>query len=193
MEPMVLSAREQNTLREQTLMGAVRQYGQRLFRFIRGRVETDEDAEDILQDVWFQFANQPEAELIDSVSGWLHRVARNRIVDTARKKRPERLEDFAREDEDGNFSLPEFLLGQAATAEDEFFRQMFWEELNAALDELPEHQRYVFIQNELEGRTLQQIADETQANLKTVISRKNYAVKHLRKRLEALYRDLENN
>lgn len=179
--------------RENTLLSAVGQYGKRLFRFIRGRVETDEDAEDILQDVWYQFANQPEAELIDSVSGWLHRVARNRITDVARKKKPERLESLAREDDDGSFVLPDFLMAQAATAEEDFFRQMFWEELNAALDELPENQKYVFVQNELEGRTLQQIADETDTNLKTIISRKNYAVKHLRRRMDALYRDLENS
>lgn len=175
---------------EQSVIQAVRTYGKQLFSFIRGRVPTDEDAEDILQDVWYQLSNQPEVEAIESVSGWLYRVARNRITDVFRKKKPEALEDFGYENEDGEWLLKDILLADEFSPEDENLRQLFWEELMAALDELPEKQREVFILNELEDWTLQQIADEKEENLKTIISRKGYAVKHLRSRLESLYQDL---
>ena len=174
---------------EQSVIQAVRTYGKQLFSFIRGRVPTDEDAEDILQDVWYQLSNQPEVEAIESVSGWLYRVARNRITDVFRKKKPEALEDFGYENEDGEWLLKDILLADEFSPEDENLRQLFWEELMAALDELPEKQREVFILNELEDWTLQQIADEKEENLKTIISRKGYAVKHLRSRLENLYQD----
>ncbi len=174
---------------EQSVIQAVRTYGKQLFSFIRGRVPTDEDAEDILQDVWYQLSNQPEVEAIESVSGWLYRVARNRITDVFRKKKPEALEDFGYENEDGEWLLKDILLADEFSPEDENLRQLFWEELMAALDELPEKQREVFILNELEDWTLQQIADEKGENLKTIISRKGYAVKHLRSRLENLYQD----
>lgn len=175
---------------EQRVIQAVRTYGKQLFSFIRGRVPTDEDAEDILQDVWYQLSNQPEVEAIESVSGWLYRVARNRITDLFRKKKPEALEDFGYENEEGEWLLKDILLADGFNPEDEDIRQIFWEELMAALDELPEKQREVFILNELEDRTLQDIADEKGENLKTIISRKGYAVKHLRSRLENLYQEL---
>lgn len=175
---------------EQSVIQAVRTYGKQLFRFIRGRVPTDEDAEDILQDVWYQLSNQPEVEAIESISGWLYRVARNRITDVFRKKKPEALEDFGYENEEGEWLLKDILLADNFSPEDEHIRQLFWEALMAALDELPEKQREVFILNELEDNTLQQIADLKGENLKTIISRKGYAVKHLRSRLENLYQDL---
>ncbi|MFN7120300.1 MAG: RNA polymerase sigma factor [Saprospiraceae bacterium] len=177
---------------EQRVIQAVRTYGKQLFSFIRGRVPTDEDAEDILQDVWYQLSNQPEIEAIESVSGWLYRVARNKITDLFRKKKPEALEDFGYENEEGEWLLKDILLADDFSPEDEHIRQLFWEELMAALDELPEKQREVFILNELEDKTLQEIADERGENLKTIISRKGYAVKHLRSRLENLYQDLIN-
>lgn len=175
---------------EQNVIQAVRTYGRQLFGFIRGRVPTDEDAEDILQDVWYQLSNQPEVEAIESVSGWLYRVARNRITDWFRKKKPESLEDYGYEDENGDWNISEVLLMDSFTPEDEHLRELFWEALFAALDELPEKQREVFVLNELEDMTLQEIADQNGENLKTIISRKGYAVKHLRKRLEDMYKDL---
>ncbi|MBK7869939.1 MAG: RNA polymerase sigma factor [Saprospiraceae bacterium] len=175
---------------EQNVIQAVSTYGKQLFGFIRGRVPTDEDAEDILQDVWVQLSNQPEVEAIESVSAWLYRVARNRITDWFRKKKPESLEDYGYEDEDGEWNIAEVLLMDSVTPEDEHLRELFWEALFAALDELPEKQSEVFILNELEQMTLQEIADAKGENLKTIISRKGYAVKHLRKRLEDLYKDL---
>ncbi len=161
----------------------VKEYSTRLFRFIRGRVGSDQDAEDILQEVWYQLSHSVNIEEISQISGWLYRVARNKITDTYRKKRPDALEDY---DYDG-FRLKDILLADAPTPEAEELKEMFWNELFAALDELPDKQRQVFVENELEDKTLQQIADETGTNLKTVISRKGYAVKHLRRRLAALY------
>lgn len=166
----------------------VRDYGTRLFRFIRGRVGSDEDAEDILQDVWYQLSRSVNIEEIEQISGWLYRVARNKIVDRYRKQQPDSLEDYRYGDE-GAFSLQDILLAEATDPATEDLKELFWQELLVALEELPDKQRRVFVANELEGQTLQQIADEGGEKLKTIISRKGYAVKHLRRRLEALYHE----
>ncbi len=176
----------------QNIIQAIQDYGRQLFGFIRSRVKTNEDAEDILQDVWYQFSNQPEREAIESVSGWLYRVARNKITDRYRKKKNESLEDYSFYSEDGDVNFKEILLADNNNPETEHLRQLFWEELFSALDELPENQRRVFIKNELEDVTLQEIADKEGEKLKTIISRKRYAVLHLRKRLESLYNDIIN-
>jgi RNA polymerase sigma factor (sigma-70 family) len=176
--------------REKVIQRAVTTYGQRLFRFIRDRVSTNADAEDILQDVWYQFSRVVDLGAIEQVSGWLFRVARNRVTDSYRKQRPALLEDMAYEDEDGDRFLDNSILADFNTPEDEALREVIWEALFEALDELPEAQREVFVKNELEDQTFQQIADETGVNIKTLISRKRYAVQHLRKRLQYLYDDL---
>ncbi|MEJ0106497.1 MAG: RNA polymerase sigma factor [Bacteroidota bacterium] len=178
--------------RQQNIIQAIQNYGRQLFGFIRSRVKTNEDAEDILQDVWYQFSNQPEREAIESVSGWLYKVARNKITDRYRKKKNESLEDYSFYDEEGGLNFKEILLADNNNPETEHLRQLFWEELFAALDELPENQRSVFTRNELEDMTLQEIADKDGEKLKTIISRKRYAVLHLRKRLESLYNDIIN-
>ncbi|WP_020604638.1 RNA polymerase sigma factor [Spirosoma spitsbergense] len=177
---------------KRTIIETVREYGNRLSRFIRGRVKTDEDAEDILQDVWYQLSNVVDLEGIESISGWLFQVARNRITDTYRKKKEESFTDLTPDDEADGFSIRDLLLADAETPDDQFFKDLFWEELMRALDELPDNQRTVFVQNELEEVTLQEIADQTGENLKTIISRKRYAVQHLRKRLKSLYDELDN-
>ncbi len=174
---------------KQNTASIVRAYGKRLFGFIRPRVSSDADAEDVMQDVWYQFARIAEVAPIEQIGSWLFRVARNRITDLYRKRRNDALEDYAMEDEDGDLYYPDVLLTASDTPESEFFRQLFWEELFAALDELPEAQRDVFVWNELEDQTLQEIADRTGDNIKTLISRKRYAVQHLRRRLDALYRE----
>lgn len=174
------------------ITATIQEYGKRLFRFIRGKVNTDEDAEDILQDVWYQLSNAVNIEEIEQMSGWLHRVARNKITDSYRKKKPELLDDFAYENEDGEFGFADILLLDSSDPETRYIRDLFWEELFAALDELPQNQKDVFVQNELENKTLQQIADASNENIKTIISRKGYAVKHLRKRLQNLYDELIN-
>jgi RNA polymerase sigma factor (sigma-70 family) len=177
---------------KQNIVQAVKDYGRKLFGFIRGRVNTDEDAEDILQDVWYQFSNTAATQTIEQVSGWLFAVARNKITDRYRKKQPELIDDLSYEDEDGELHFTDILLTDINNPETEHIKNIFWEELFTALDELPENQRTVFVQNELEDKTLQQIADESGENLKTIISRKRYAVLHLRKRLQHLYNDLLN-
>lgn len=175
-----------------TILETVKQYGNRLSRFIRGQVKSDEDAEDILQDVWYQLARVVDLDGIESLSGWLFQVARNRITDTYRKRKDDSLSDLMGDEDNDDFRFREILLADAETPEDQFFKDIFWEELMKALNELPENQRIVFVQNELEDRTLQEIADETGENLKTIISRKRYAVQHLRKRLQRLYDELDN-
>jgi RNA polymerase sigma factor (sigma-70 family) len=180
-------------LQKQNIIQTVKNYGTKLLGFIRSRVRTDEDAEDILQEVWYQLSSRPQTDALESVSGWLYQVAKNKITDRARKKKPELLDDYASEDEDGAFHFPEMLLAGDDTPETEMLRQLFWEELFTALNELPANQRRVFIWNELDDMTLQQIADKENENIKTIISRKRYAVQHLRSRLETLYHDYFNN
>lgn len=168
----------------------VQEYGKRLFRFIRRRVRKDADAEDILQDVWYQFSNVVNVEPIEQLGAWLFTAARNRVTDSYRKRRPYSLEDFLYEDEEGDYHIKDILLGEEASPEMHYLRQVFWDQLMDALDELPEAQRDVFVWNELEDETFQSIADRTGENIKTLISRKRYAVQHLRKRLDILHREL---
>ncbi|GLU53825.1 RNA polymerase subunit sigma-24 [Dyadobacter frigoris] len=174
------------------IAGTIKEYGKRLFGFIRNKVRSEQDAEDILQDVWYQLSNVINIEEIDQMSGWLHQVARNKIIDKYRKKTPELLDDFTYENEEDSFSLSDILLADNYTPETEYIREVFWKELFLALEELPENQRQVFVWNELEDVTLQDIATNTNENLKTIISRKGYAVKHLRKRMKTVYDEFFN-
>jgi RNA polymerase sigma factor (sigma-70 family) len=178
---------------KKSVASAMNNYGKRLSGFIRGKVNSAEDAEDILQEVWYQLSNLPSIDEIESISGWLYSVARNKITDLFRKKKHKSLNDFSFENEDGALSFKEILLLDETSNPDlAFFKELFWKELLAALDELPENQRQVFVQNELEDMTLQEIADQNHENLKTVISRKGYAVKHLRKKLNYLYNEINS-
>ncbi len=173
--------------RQQSIIYAVQNYGKRLFSFIRSRVKNDQDAEDILQDVWYQLSSIIEIEPIDQLSAWLYRVSRNRIVDKKRKQTPQSLEDLAYEDEDGEMVFPEDLLSDIRNPEMEFEQTYLKEMFFKAIDELPEKQKEVFVLNELEDLTLQEIADKTSENIKTIISRKRYAVAQLRERLQEIY------
>jgi RNA polymerase sigma factor (sigma-70 family) len=178
--------------KKQNIIQTVKEYGQRLFGFIRGRVPSDEDAEDILQDVWYQLINQPETEMIESVSGWLYRVARNKITDTYRKKRTAPLTGTD-SDEDEEWMVPAFMTAAGNDPETFQLKRLFHQSMVEALEELPAAQRNVFIWNELEDRTLQEIADREGENIKTIISRKRYAVQHLRNRLAFLYDEFLND
>lgn len=173
--------------RERKISGVINEYGNRLFRFIRGRVPTNADAEDIAQEVWYQLSRVVELDSIEQVGGWLFRVARNRITDSYRKQRPDFLEDEAFENDEGEISFKELLIAESTSPEDENLKEIFWQELFEALDELPENQKNVFVWNELEDQTFQEISDRTGVNIKTLISRKRYAVQHLRSRLESVY------
>jgi RNA polymerase sigma factor (sigma-70 family) len=170
----------------------VKDYGKRLFSFIRSRVNTNEDAEDILQDVWYQLSIINSGS-IEQLGAWLYRVAQNKIIDRYRKQKPEAIEDYSYEDEDGEMNFKEILLqDEEDDVELKYLKKLFWEELFTALGELPEAQRKVFVLNELEDKTFQEIADETGENIKTLISRKRYAVFYLRERLSILYEEIVN-
>jgi RNA polymerase sigma factor (sigma-70 family) len=175
--------------RNQRIGAWVKDYGKRLFGFIRGRVNSDEEASDILQDVWYQLSSVVNLDEIEQVGSWLFRVARNKITDDYRKKQVRTTDNLDILNEEGDFELREILLADSSNPESAELRDLFWAELFNALDELPEKQRQVFVWNELEDLTLQEIADKTGENLKTIISRKGYAVKHLRSRLEELYNE----
>jgi len=174
--------------RKQNIIEAVKNYGKRLFYFIRGRVNTDEDAEDILQDVWYQFSNVMNSEPIEQASAWLYRVARNRIIDKYRRHQP--LEEMFIDDEESEFNFREILLTENASPETEYLRNLFWEQLFSALNELPGEQRQIFVWNELEDISFNEIAERTGEKINTLISRKRYAVLHLRKRLEQLRKEI---
>jgi RNA polymerase sigma factor (sigma-70 family) len=174
----------------QHIIQTVKDYSKRLFSFIRAKVRTDEDAEDILQEVWYQLSKAVNMIEIEQMSGWLYQVARSKIIDKYRKKKPYALQTYSIDDEPEAFGLKELLLIEETDPEAQYIREVFWQALFKALEELPEKQRQVFVLNELEEMTLQQIAEQTGENLKTIISRKRYAVKHLRQRLALLYKDL---
>lgn len=172
------------------IMQAVQDYGNRLFSFIRNRVKSDEDAQDILQDVWYRLSNSSEAEPIEQLGSWLFTVARNRITDMYRKQKPSSLDDFIYEDEDGEVNYKDILLSDFKSPEDEELKKMFWDEFSKALDELPKEQKEAFVQNELEDKTFREISEKTGESIKTLISRKRYAVLHLREKLDSLYSEL---
>lgn len=186
--PSIKMTANRNT---ETLSQTVGRYGKQLLQFIRQRVPRLEDAEDIVQDVWYQLSRLGNVEELDSVSGWLYRVARNRITDLYRKRKTDSLEEITASDEETSFYFKEILLlDDQAHPEMKFFKDRFWQTMLDALDELPANQRLVFVEHEIEEKTLQQIADEQSENIKTIISRKGYAVKHLRNRLMPLYNEL---
>jgi RNA polymerase sigma factor (sigma-70 family) len=179
--------------KSRSITATVKQFGDKLLGFVRQKVNSEEDAQDILQDIWYQLTRLNNAGELENIGAWLYRVARNKIVDGYRKKSTESLEDFGYENEEGELNFKEiFLLDDSNNPEDAFFKELFWEELSKALSELPEKQREVFELNEIEGFTLQEIADKSGANIKTIISRKGYAVKHLHKRLAYLYNELNS-
>ena len=187
---MNYSTSEQNT---NSISNTIQEFGEKLFGFVRKKVKTTEDAEDILQEVWFQLSNLDDIAELDNVSAWLYEVARNKITDKARKKTNLALEDYVYESEDGGFNFKEILLlDDSNNPELAFFKEMFWKEFQQALDELPVNQKEVFVLNEIEDLTLQEIADRQGEKLKTIISRKGYAVKHLRNKLNYLYKELSS-
>lgn len=176
-----------------SITNIIKQFRQRLFGFVRGRVSNTEDAEDILQDVWYQLSNLTDIDDLDNVSAWLYQVARNKITDKSRKKTNLALEEYVYENDEGEFNFKEILLlDDSNNTELAFFKEIFWKEFQVALDELPPNQKEVFLLNEMEDMTLQQIADQKGENLKTIISRKGYAVKHLRNKLNYLYEELNS-
>jgi len=165
----------------------------RLLQFIRNRVDDQGDAEDILQDVFSELTEVYRLmKPVEQASAWLYRVARNRIIDRFRKKRPEPLGEVRRADDEDSLRLEDLLPSAGAGPDAAYARSVLLEELEAALEELPEEQREVFEAHEMEGRSFQELAQETGLGVNTLRSRKHYAVLHLRKRLQAIYRDFRN-
>jgi RNA polymerase sigma factor (sigma-70 family) len=164
----------------------------RLRSFIRRRVANDADADDLLQDVFAELVEAYRLLMpIEFVTGWLFRVARNRITDLFRKKRPEAFGDALREDEDGELLKVEDLLpSPEAGPEAQYIRTLLLDELQQALAELPAEQRDVFVAHELEGRSFKELAAESGVSVNTLLSRKRYAVLHLRKRLQTIHDEL---
>jgi RNA polymerase sigma factor (sigma-70 family) len=166
----------------------------RLLNFIRRRVPDPRDAEDILQEVFYELVEANRLLMpIDHVTGWLFRVARNRITDLFRKKKPESFSDTAVADEDDELlQLEDLLPSPAAGPEALYARNVLLDELEVAVDELPEEQREVFVAHELEGRSFKEMAAETGVSVNTLLSRKRYAVLHLRERLQSIYDEFTN-
>jgi RNA polymerase sigma factor (sigma-70 family) len=161
----------------------------RLYQFIRKRVGDPGEAEDILQDVFYEFIEaQRLMRPIEQVGAWLYRVARNRIIDRFRRQRSAGNEIRAGTEEE-SLQLEDLLPSRDAGPEAAYARSVLIEELEAAIDDLPEEQRSVFVAHELEGRSFKEIADETGVNMNTLLSRKRYAVAQLRRRLKAIYEE----
>jgi RNA polymerase sigma factor (sigma-70 family) len=161
----------------------------RLLSFIRRRVPDPRDAEDILQEVFYELVEANRRLMpIDHVTGWLFRVARNRITDLFRRKKPESFSEAAVADETEELlRLEDLLPSPDAGPEALYARNVLLDELELAIDELPEEQREVFVAHELEGRSFKQMAAETGVSVNTLLSRKRYAVLHLRERLQGAY------
>jgi RNA polymerase sigma factor (sigma-70 family) len=171
------------------IASVIGRFGKRLMGFIRQRVGSQADAEDILQDVWYQLTTTVDTEPIEQISGWLFAVARNKITDRYRKKKPESLDQLLTNDGEGP-DLTGILLDNGQNPETANLRSLFWRTLQEALDELPEEQKAVFVWNELGDLSFKEIAELTGENVNTLISRKRYAVLHLRERLLTLYREI---
>src|SRR5229473_4199306 len=174
---------------DQRISEVVKREQSRLRNFIRRRVPDPRDAEDVVQDVFYRLVEANRLLMpIEHVTGWLFRVARNRITDLFRKKKPEPFSDAAVEDEDGELLRIEDLLPSPdAGPEALYFRNVLLDELEFAIGELPEEQREVFVAHELEGRSFKEMAAETGVRVNTLLSRKRYAVLHLRERLQDIY------
>ncbi|HEV8184114.1 MAG TPA: RNA polymerase sigma factor [Candidatus Angelobacter sp.] len=174
---------------DQRISEVVKREGSRLRNFIRRRVADPRDVEDVLQDVFYRLVEANRLLMpIDHVTGWLFRVARNRITDLFRKKKPEPFSDAAVEDEEGELlQIEDMLPSPDAGPEALYFRNLLLDELELALDELPDEQREVFVAHELDGRSFKELAEGTGVSVNTLLSRKRYAVLHLRKRLQSIY------
>jgi RNA polymerase sigma factor (sigma-70 family) len=180
-------AAEQNRRISETI---ARERG-RLWNFIRRRIGDEGDAEDVLQEVFYEFIEAYRLmKPIEQAGAWLFRVASNRIIDWFRRKKPTSLSEPVRNEGDEDSRLLEDLLpSNDAGPEAAYARTVLLDELEAAIDELPEEQREVFIAHELEGRSFKELSAETGVSVNTLLSRKHYAVLHLRRRLQSIYEE----
>lgn len=177
--------------RNNKVTDTIKSMSKKLFGFIKSRVASVEDAEDILQDVFYSFAG---AEDIEEASSWLYAVARNKITDSYRKQKLPLADDIfsSGEDEEDGMNWKEILLPSPDNAETDHMRNLFWEELQTALNELPKEQRDAFVENEINDVSFKELSERTGVSVATLISRKRYAVLHLRGRLSTLKDELLN-
>ena len=174
-----------------SITAIVNDYRRRLMGFIRKRVTNEADAEDILQDVFYQLLGNKEP--IDQVASWLFTVARNKIIDSKRKKQPLSTDFlFSGTDDDEIGGWMDILLDDSSNPETVYLRNLIQETFKEALNELPEEQKQAFVLNELDGIPFKQISDETRIPVNTLISRKRYAVLYLREKLSVLHDALKN-
>ena len=175
--------------RDRQLSEIVAEQRARLRNFIQRRVPDPSDAEDIVQEVFYELVEANRLLMpIEHVTGWLYRVARNRIIDLFRKKKPERFSDAAIETEDGEVLQVEDLLPSPdAGPEALYIRGVLLDELELAIEALPDEQREVFIAHEIDGRSFKELSAETGISMSTLLSRKRYAILHLRERLQNIY------
>ena len=183
------------TLMQEIKQETFRKERGKLLSFIRGRVSNSEEAEDILQDVFYQFvAGFESIESLDRVTSWLYSVARNKIIDRYRREaaRPRKadFEGAVSRDDEAPLTLQEILPDLDNTPEASLLRDAIWDEISLALDELPRDQREIFIQNEMEERSFREISEQTGVSINTLLSRKRYAIIALRKRLQRFYDDV---
>ena len=176
---------------DQRISDVVTREQSRLRRFIRRRVPDPRDAEDILQDVFLTLVEANRLLMpIEHVTGWLFRVARNRIIDLFRKRTPERLDVRTPEPGDEALTLEDLLPSREAGPETLYVRALLQQELETALAELPAEQRQVFVAHELEGRSFKELSAQTGVSVNTLLSRKRYAVLRLRRRLQRIHDEL---
>ena len=180
------------TEQDRQISGIVAEQRSRLRNFIRRRVPDPSDVEDIVQEVFYKLVEANRLVMpIEHVTGWLFRVARNRITDLFRKRRAETFSDRVVEDEDGELlQIEDLLPSPDAGPEALYIRHMLLDELEFALDELPDEQREVFVAHDLEGRSFKELSAASGVNVSTLLSRKRYAVLHLRERLQSIHDEI---
>ena len=177
--------------RKNNITEVINTYSKRLMGFIRKRVANESDAEDILQDVFYQFIGNTKP--IEQLTAWLFTVTRNKITDRNRKHKPDLLEDiYVDADSESSFDWTNLFFDESNNPETDYLRNVFWETLHAALQELPAAQRDVFVLNEMEGIPFKTLAEQSGETINTLLSRKRYAVLHLRERLGTLRDEILN-
>jgi RNA polymerase sigma factor (sigma-70 family) len=188
--PLAMAAEQNERIQE-----TVQQERKRLLNFIKKRVNNVADAEDILQDVLYQFTEYSRVDKhIDSITAWLFTVTRNKITDWFRKKRETTFSDHTREYEgEETMFLAEIIADPSAQSDAPMTRKVMAEAIMDAIEDLPEDQRYVFLQHEIEGKSFKEMSVETGVSVNTLLSRKRYAVLYLRERLSDLYEELLKN
>jgi RNA polymerase sigma factor (sigma-70 family) len=191
-----LTIARQTAEQNRKISEVIRREQARLGNFVRKRVADAGDAEDILQEVFYELVEAYRAlQPIEQVGAWLYRVARNRIVDSFRRKRPQALDDgpAAGADDESGLTLGDLLPSPDAGPDAAYLRSVLLEEIYSTIEELPEEQREVFLAHEIEGRSFKELAGETGVSINTLLSRKRYAVRFLRRRLQGIYDEYLNS